>query len=217
MMPLWLEVCAAVATIVSAGAVLAAVGLWMVRLRRISQVVFGWDIVGIERLDRFPWTKALVLEIRNSGVGAARLLELQLVGAQMLESMEHRARKTLGSGERFTLLVTSPDIREAWFRVMWREDASRTRATMEWRPIVSGTRLAEQHKHDADRQAYSSYWDQWRLYLKPRTVAPTMLARVALRNSRLTDRERTLWREKAPQNSSRAFGSTRVFARSKTQ
>lgn len=135
MIPIELEYTVAGATILSGIAVLAGVGTWFWRLRGIRPVVFGWD--SEERLSRWRRGKQpeYTFELRNSGSGAAHILEFQIVGAEIIGSDEFRPRKTLGSGESFTLLIRSPDISHVWFRVLWREVASSKSAKMEWRRV----------------------------------------------------------------------------------
>lgn len=201
MIPIGLEYTVAVATILSGIAVVVGVVTWFWRLRGIRPVVFGWD--SEERQPRWRRGKRSehTFELRNSGSGAAHILEFQIVGAEIIESDEFRPRKTLGSGESFTLLIRSPEISHAWFRVLWREVASSKSAKMEWRrahpsagngwpPIVP----SKPHS-----------WGQWGPFTEHTKEGKAEGKRKTLRRNKVVAQVRAEWQAREFELSSLAF------------
>jgi hypothetical protein len=128
---LWTNL-ASVATVLSAATLISGAWVWWRGRRAIKPVKFGWDLLGVETVSRFPRRAGHLFEIRNSGSGRAYILALQVVEGAIIQSPAHRARKTLGSGESFTLLISAKDIRRTWFRVMWREESDDATAFVKW-------------------------------------------------------------------------------------
>lgn len=161
-----------IADFLSAMAIVVAVWVWLLRRQPIQPVVWGWNVVGSEELPDGSGDRAHVFEVRNSGTGVAHILQLQVVGALLVNSPLHRARKTLGTGESFTLLVTAEDINETWFRVMWREQSNRARAKTGWAPVVWNTPLSSEWSAAHEARRSWPLLDRLRLWLRPPLVAP---------------------------------------------
>ena len=123
---------ASVATVLSALTLITGAWVWWTSRSAIKTVNFGWDLIGVAKVGRLPRRACHTFEIRNSGSGRAYILALDVVEGQIVPSSTHRARKTLGSGDSFTLLITAKDIHAAWFRVMWREEADENKAYVNW-------------------------------------------------------------------------------------
>ncbi|MBT2474234.1 hypothetical protein J7E68_06490 [Microbacterium sp. ISL-103] len=133
-----------------------------------------------------------VVEFRNFGRGPGRLIDLTLCGAWARLDDEHRAPAIVESGGRFRLLVSSPDLGNAWVRYVFQTQANRQRFEVRWEPLHSVGAMEDEFDRQTTEWSNRSWWRRFRDSRTPASVAPGGRPVGIVQGLKATDQVKTL-------------------------
>lgn len=163
---------------------------WRFILQRRQMPLFALDygVLGSASRDGIEYH---VVEFRNTGRGSAELHLLEFFGASVRFEQDFVAPRVLMPGGTFRLMLSSPVLKNVWFRLTWRTPDAKGRVTLAWWPLVYGP-VRDQWKADVrDGKRFSRRVIR---ALRPRQVAPGKELRAAFhaRGWESIDRIRTV-------------------------
>lgn len=144
-----------------------------VRRQRRQMPIFQlrWDFYATtsRATDRYH-----VVEFRNTGRGSGEFIALTLCGARAHLEEEFLAPHSLGSGQTFRLLITSPDLEKAWVRYIYRTEADERRFAVEWQPLYPLGAMSDEWDSQTTTRAERNWFVRLRDRIRPRRtkVAP---------------------------------------------
>lgn len=137
--------------------------------RQIPLFQLDWEIFATRTIggDSFH-----VVEFRNFGRGPGNLIDLQLCGAWARLDDDHRTPAIVESGGKFRLLVSAPDLEQAWVRYIFRTQADRKRFDVRWEPLHGDGAMEDEYARQTTAWADRNWWRRWQDNRKPASVAP---------------------------------------------
>jgi hypothetical protein len=130
-----------IATVLALATLVFATAEFVVKRRQVAEFMLDWAPIATAAVAGGTFH---VFEFHNFGRGAARLVSLTLCGARAHIDNTNRAPEVLGAGSTFTLLVTSPDLEQAWVRYVYSAQADRRRFVVEWHPLMRNGAMADE-------------------------------------------------------------------------
>jgi hypothetical protein len=166
----------------------------LLRRKRIRPVVWGFDLFGTMSNGVNTYHLA---ELHNGGTGTASIVTLAFVGAKPVPVADYRFRAVMGPGERMVIPLTAERVADAWFVIIWTEDADATLKHVEWLHVTHvGSAVTEWGKSLARTRALGRFRNVPR-GRRPRPVGPGYYQSSSFRWSRneaVTDaRFGTVW------------------------
>lgn len=121
------------------------------------------------------------LTFTNIGRGTMHLRSLSFVGARPYLTAGYEAPEVLGSGEAFDLLITSPDMSNAYFVACFAADDDFRMTEVRWEPLRRKTPLGDAWEKQSDIEYRLRAWYRIRDRFSPRPVHPDAFTRTRFR------------------------------------
>lgn len=171
----------AIAQLLSLATIIAGVWRFVVQRNQMPRFLLTWDFIATTEIDGDAYH---IVEFRNVGRGTGEFHGLHFANARPHPLEGFLAPQALAANDSFRLLITSPDLKQAWVRTLIRTPDNRFRLRIGWRPLIATGTLREQFDTDLDEWAARSYYEIIRDRLKPRPVAPGYAPRATLNGRR---------------------------------
>ncbi|MFJ2542739.1 hypothetical protein [Microbacterium sp. NPDC087589] len=139
-----------IATVLALAALVFATVEFVVKRRQVPVFMLGWEAIATTTT---PTGEFHLFEFHNFGRGPGRLVSLTLCGAWAKLDDEHRTPQILAPGGTFQLLVSSPDLEQAWVRYTYGTQADRRTFHVRWEPLITQGAMADEFAAQQDKDA----------------------------------------------------------------